>query len=73
MQTVIKASDTRFQVEKQLLKQKINRLAFQEENQTFEEERKLNNDRWAGEERKKLLEEQVDKYIDNFQSQFNNN
>lgn len=44
----------------------MQRLAYQEENQTFEEERKLSNDRWAGEERKKLLEQQVDKYLDNF-------
>lgn len=72
MASVIKSSDTRFQVEKELLKQKHLRLAYQEENQTFEEGRKFNNDRWAGEERKKLLEQQVGSYLDNFESHFNN-
>ena len=38
MNSVIKASDTRFQVEKELLKQKMNRLTYQEQNQNFEEE-----------------------------------
>lgn len=73
MNSVIKASDTRFQVEKELLKQKMNRLTYQEQNQNFEEERKITNDHWAGEERKKLLEEQVGKYLDNFESHFVNN
>jgi hypothetical protein len=44
----------------------MQRLAYQEENQTFEEERKIHNDRWAGEERKRLLEDQMGRYLDNF-------
>lgn len=63
MKSAIKAADTRFQVEKEILKQKMARLAYQEQNQTFEEQRKLTNDRWAGEERKKLLEKQLDRYV----------
>jgi len=48
MKSAIKAADTRFQVEKEILKQKMARLAYQEQNQSFEEQRKLANDRWAG-------------------------
>ena len=39
------------------------RLTYQENNQTFEEQRKLANDKWAGDERKKLLEKQLDRYV----------
>lgn len=44
----------------------MERLAFQEQNQTFEEARKVGNDRWAGEERKKLLENQMKQYVNSF-------
>lgn len=49
IKSIIKASEMRHKVEKEILRQKMERLAYQEQNQTFEENRKLGNDRWAGE------------------------
>ena len=55
MESVLKAASTRHEVEKEMLRLKMERIAYQAEVQTFEEERKIENDAWAGEERKKLL------------------
>jgi hypothetical protein len=71
IKSIIKASETRHRVEKEILKQKMDRLAYQEQNQSFEENRKLGNDHWAGEERKKLLENQMNQYVNHFEEEFN--
>jgi hypothetical protein len=71
IKSIIRASEMRHRVEKEILKQKMDRLAYQEQNQSFEENRKLGNDRWAGEERKKLLENQMNQYVTNFEEEFN--
>ena len=55
LQSLIKNSELRQQMEKQVLQQKMDRLHYQDKVQSFEEHRQLNNDDWVGNKRKDLM------------------
>lgn len=57
-------------MEKEVLKQKLQRLAWQEKIQWQEEERQVKNNEWVGSKNKDVLSSQMHQYLEDFRDEF---
>lgn len=58
----MKLIETRTNVEKEILRQKMQRLSEEENHQQLEEERKIENDKWVDQERRKMIKAELQQY-----------
>lgn len=58
----MKLIETRTNVEKEILRQKMQRLSEEENHQQLEEERKIENDKWVDQERRRMIKAELQQY-----------
>jgi hypothetical protein len=54
-------------MEKEVLKQKLERLSWQEKIQSIEEDRQVKNNDWVGSKNKDVINTQMNQYLSDFE------